>query len=490
MTHCLRKFSLWLLAGLFSLEAVALDHEKGIAVYPENPSYWQYDGEPILLIGGSPDDNLFQVEGVDGILERLHSLGGNYVRCTMSSRDVGNVKPYLKNRDGLYDLNHPNPEYWEKFERFLSKAESLNIVVQVELWATYDFYWNTWDHNPFNPTLNINYTEESSGLPGLIEHPAQSRINPFFDAVPELRDNETLIRYQKAFVDKICDITLNHHNVLYTIDNETNVDYRWGRYWAHYLHQSARKAGRQIYVTEMWDAWDPSHGEVPGAIVQHKDLNDWYKEFFNPELHEHSGVRFTLTDTESYQFIDVANNNSQKGEVHYQTALWVHNAVRNSPQLRPVNNVKIYGGYREKIWSGRIVDGIERFWRNVFAGHAAVRFHRPPSGIGLNEIAQAEIHRMRQVVNSVNLFAMNPCNEILTERQDNEVYCLAAPDRSEILLYFTGQGQVGLKVPNGEYEVTSFAGNTVVRGENLHLPETVYNNTIDPLVLRLQRLPR
>ena len=32
-----------------------------IQVYKENPRYWQYKGEPILLIGGSVDDNLFQI---------------------------------------------------------------------------------------------------------------------------------------------------------------------------------------------------------------------------------------------------------------------------------------------------------------------------------------------------------------------------------------------------------------------------------------------
>ena len=30
-----------------------------IQIYKENPRYWQHKGEPILLIGGSIEDNLF-----------------------------------------------------------------------------------------------------------------------------------------------------------------------------------------------------------------------------------------------------------------------------------------------------------------------------------------------------------------------------------------------------------------------------------------------
>ena len=35
--------------------------QKRIQPYPANPFYWQYKGEPVLLLGGSVDDNLFQL---------------------------------------------------------------------------------------------------------------------------------------------------------------------------------------------------------------------------------------------------------------------------------------------------------------------------------------------------------------------------------------------------------------------------------------------
>ena len=31
-----------------------------IRPYAKNPRYWQYNGKPVMLLGGSNDDNLFQ----------------------------------------------------------------------------------------------------------------------------------------------------------------------------------------------------------------------------------------------------------------------------------------------------------------------------------------------------------------------------------------------------------------------------------------------
>lgn len=33
--------------------------KKSISVYAGNPHYWEYNGEPILLLGGSGEDNMF-----------------------------------------------------------------------------------------------------------------------------------------------------------------------------------------------------------------------------------------------------------------------------------------------------------------------------------------------------------------------------------------------------------------------------------------------
>jgi hypothetical protein len=86
---------------------------NGIRPYVRNPFYWQYKGEPIVLIGGSDTDNLFQWTGskLTDHLDLLVSAGGNYVRNTMSSRntafpynDDGMAYPFRKLEDGRADL--------------------------------------------------------------------------------------------------------------------------------------------------------------------------------------------------------------------------------------------------------------------------------------------------------------------------------------------------------------------------------------------------
>jgi hypothetical protein len=129
-----------------------------IAIYEPNPFYWEIDGVPMLLLGGSVEDNLFQIPDLIEQLDQLAACGGNYVRNTMSSRDSGNVWPFGKSGD-CYDLNTWNEEYWRRFSTFLQATAERGIIVQIEVWDRFDFYREPWLENPFNPQLNCNYTE-------------------------------------------------------------------------------------------------------------------------------------------------------------------------------------------------------------------------------------------------------------------------------------------------------------------------------------------
>lgn len=86
----------------------------------ENPYYWAYEGEPVLLLGGSWQDNLFNhPKRLEEHLDLLMAAGGNYVRNVMSHRNEGNVFAYERESDGLFDLDRFNDAYWSRLERFL-----------------------------------------------------------------------------------------------------------------------------------------------------------------------------------------------------------------------------------------------------------------------------------------------------------------------------------------------------------------------------------
>ena len=71
----------------------ALPHEADrIQPYPPNPCYWQYKGAPVLLRGGSVEDDLFQIAAIAAHLHLLQAVGGSYFRCTMPSRDRRRVE--------------------------------------------------------------------------------------------------------------------------------------------------------------------------------------------------------------------------------------------------------------------------------------------------------------------------------------------------------------------------------------------------------------
>ena len=135
-----------------SYAATEAANANRIRPYAKNPYYWQYKGKPLLLLGGTDDDNLFQWTGSRLIeqLDLLESVGGNYLRCTMSSRDEGNVWPF-KQGNGKYDLDQWNEDYWNRFERILRLTSERDIIVQIEVWAFHDFNIGHWEKNPWQP---------------------------------------------------------------------------------------------------------------------------------------------------------------------------------------------------------------------------------------------------------------------------------------------------------------------------------------------------
>jgi hypothetical protein len=404
--------------------------ERRIHISEQYPSYWEFEGRPVLLLGGSVEDNLFQIPDIEEHLELLHSVGGNYVRCTMSSRDEGNVWPYEKREDGLYDLERPSREFWCRFSRFLALAYSMDIVVQIEVWATFDFYRDNWAINPFNPANNVNYDVARSGLPTEVDsHPVRHE-NPFFYSVPGALDNGLVLGYQRGLVDSLLAHSLTHPNVLYCMDNETNVTPHWGAYWSGYIQAQAAAQGLLVNTTEMWDAHDLAH-----------------------ETH-----KATFDHPETYSFVDISQNNHQVGQAHWDNMQRAR-AYLFERRVRPINNVKIYGADTGPYGTER--DGLERFWRNMFGGMASARFHRPPAGLGLSETAQAHIQSARMLDGAVNVFACEPHNDLLSQREENEAYCMAclapaSPTGQEAALFFTRPGSVVL-------DTSAMRGDRVVR---------------------------
>jgi hypothetical protein len=402
----------------------AVADARRIQPWPTNPRYWQCKGQPVLLLGGSKDDNLFQIPDLKEHLDALAAVGGNYIRNTMSDRnDHGfEVYPFRQLPDGKYDLDQWNAEYWRRFENLLRWTAERDIIVQIEVWDRFDYSTKNWPPHPYNPRNNVNYTATESGLAAEYpDHPGQNK-QPFFFTTPKQRNNPVVLKYQQRFVEQMLSYTLRHDHVLYCMDNETSAQEAWGLYWAEFIRDRARAAGKQVCLTEMWDAWDLKADE-------HK------RTFDHPER---------------YDFCDVSQNNQQRGQQHWDNFQWVRQRLAAQP--RPLNTTKTYGADGGRFGTTR--DGLERWWRHVIGGAASARFHRPDSGLGLSAPAQASLRAARKLETLIRLWEVEPANSLLRDRASNEAYLAAKPGQA-YALYFTDGGSVGLDLSaaNGRFVV-------------------------------------
>jgi len=424
--------------------------DSSVRPSPAHPQYWMYKGKEVLLLGGTVEDNLFQIPDIEVHLDLLQAAGGNYVRNTMSSRDSGNLWAFRKTEGGNYDLRQWNDEYWERFERFLKLTAERDIIVQVEIWATFDFYRDNWDVNPFNPANNNNYDERRSKLSPVIEtHPVFAENN-FFRSVPEQLSVAIVLDYQRKFVDKILWYSLKYNHILYCMDNETSVNADWGRFWSLYIQKQAALAGKKVYTTEMWDPWDLSHP-------------------FHNETFDHPEI---------YGFVDISQNNHITGEDHWLNGLAQLDRLKRIDAVRPVNNIKVYGNDEGRHKTTR--NGLESFMQNVFLGCAGTRFHRPPSGQGLNEMAQVVIRSIRDLSDRMDWFNGIPMNELLLEREIHEAYCRGI-EGHEYAIYFPDGGEIGIDLHHSGKDFTvswldvlksEWSGSSTIKGGGIVMLKT------------------
>ena len=177
-----------------------------------------------------------------------------------------------------------------------------------------------------------------------------------------------------------------------------------------------------------------------------------FQDWDNPE------VRVPLTNP-AFNFSDISQNNGTSGQQHYDNILWYRAKVYEHG-VRPINHVKCYhfnwpigADFNRDRAAPSDAEAGAKFWRAVFAGAASIRFHRHTplrtgglrEGFGLAPEGQRHLQSMREFVASVRLFTMEPRNDLLLDRTDDEAYCLAEPGR-QYAVFFTGNGDRSVRI--------------------------------------------
>lgn len=136
---------------------------------------------------------------------------------------------------------------------------------------------------------------------------------------------------------------------------------------------------------------------------------------------------------------DVSQNNHQRDQTHWDNFQWVRNYIGGHP--RPINTVKTYG--TDGGPHGNTNNGIDSWWRHLVGGAASARFHRPNSGLGLSELTMASVKAARNIELIVKFWDVNPNNDLLSGREENEAY-LAAKPGEKYVVFFPDAGEAGI----------------------------------------------
>lgn len=434
--------------------------------------YWSYQGQKVLLIGGwnhghNPflDHDTMDADGVSGVsteeqitaaMDEMVDAGGNLLRCVLDPGVGAGIQgfDFCAKSGELYDLRRMAGPYWTRLDFFLSQAQARAIIVQIEIWDRFDWYnggHKGWPASPFNPKNNINYTTATSGLLESYEGKGDRTGNPFGWGTPgqttyvnadkQRKAQYDLVRsYQERFIDKLLSVTFAYDNVLYSANNEVrHQEPAWGRYWMRYIRGKAASQGKTVLCTDMfWDLLDLPGPSMFDYLMANADFYDYF------DVSQVSAQRNKRSDSAR-----------EVGQKHWTMVSHAAAEARTVHRLLHMN--KIYGSRdRDGGWMGSADNAVGEFWRGLIAGVAAVRFHRPDSGIGLSTKSKNCMRATRLIESKVKFWEVNPRQDLLSECGQDEAYVAAQPGEKYVL-YFTEDGNDGSVLLNLKpYRGTSF----------------------------------
>lgn len=196
-----------------------------IAIHPDNPRLFEFRGRPLVLITatehyGAVMNRPFRFERyLKDMAERgltltrlfmlfreLQSAANPYSTCKPESPDY--IAPFERVGPGValdlqpkYDLQRPNPEFFDRLHRFLSLASDYGIIVELVLLSN-TYAPGVWDLNPLNAANNVNDVEAI----------------PWHDY--NTLNNPKLVAYQEIHVRRIVQEVNRYDNVIIEVCNE------------------------------------------------------------------------------------------------------------------------------------------------------------------------------------------------------------------------------------------------------------------------------
>lgn len=214
----------------YQFTKICVGQSQLLQIDAKNQHYLNYNSKPQLLISSSEHYGAVINKAFDykQYLETLSKEGLNYVRIYTGSYiekvgDFGiqrntlapassNILLPWKRSDSTgfflggnkFDLSKWDDDFFKRLKDFVSLAKEKQVIVEVTLFSSY--YGNAWKYCPFNPSSNINNTDNK---------PA-TLINTLY--------NGNIIKEQEKYVRKIVRELNDFGNLYFEIQNEPWAD--------------------------------------------------------------------------------------------------------------------------------------------------------------------------------------------------------------------------------------------------------------------------
>ena len=241
-----------------SLLSGQVEHASRIRPYEANPRYWQYEGKPVMLLGGSKTDHLFLLDDLEAHLDEMHAVGANYVRNTMSQREGKDLKPHKLLPDGKFDLDQWNEEYWQRFENMLKWTAEREIFVQIEVWDRFDYSTEHWEHQPLESRQQRELHLRADGLcrrvppalPAATCSPSFTRSRACRGTTRSSISSGAIRRHLSP---RCCPTawTTGMFSTAWTTKRPRRP--QWGQYWIQFIKAKAAEKGVTVCTTDMFD---------------------------------------------------------------------------------------------------------------------------------------------------------------------------------------------------------------------------------------------
>jgi len=439
-----------------------------IQLHPDNPHYFLYQNQPVVLITSAEHYGAVLNEDFDykTYLQTLHDEGMNYTRVFTGAYveipgafAIGNntlapatgryLAPWPRvSETGLYegeqkfDLDQWNPTYFDRLKDFVLLAQNLDIIVEVTFFSSI-YQESNWERNPFNPGNNINDIDSNLN---------RKKVNTLH--------NGGAWEYQKKMVAKIVSELNEYGNIIYEIQNEP---------WA----EDRQKVMRTLRTLDP----DPGQG-------------DWYKWVHNSSaasMEWQQAIAQVVVDTEKdlpNKHLIAQNYNNFKYSLenvdpnisilnfHYA---WPEAVWMNYPWNRPISfDESGFAGDSDTTY-------LRQAWQFILAGGAVFNnldytfFVGSEDGKGDNDAPgggsttlRRQLTYLKEFLYSLDFVSMKPDCEMVYHAPGLQWQGLSEPGR-QYAIVFTGNPQEWVKIslPKGPYSyefVSPFTGEVLASG--------------------------